>query len=70
MTLVFLLGLGSERDLVPHHVASFDAVLHARLVRGWGGKHIALMSIIGLTCVLFTYLGVNYLPDLHTYPDN
>jgi len=45
----------------------YAALLHARLVRGWRGKRIALMSIVGFACVLFTYLGVNYLPGLHTY---
>ena len=45
----------------------YAAMLHARLVRGWRGKRIAIISIIGLACVLFTYLGVNYLPGLHTY---
>jgi len=45
----------------------YAAMLHARLVRGWKGKRMALMSIIGFACVLFTYLGVNYLPGLHSY---
>jgi cytochrome c-type biogenesis protein CcsB len=45
----------------------YAALLHARLVRGWRGRRIAFMSIIGFACVLFTYLGVNYLPGLHTY---
>ncbi len=45
----------------------YAAMLHARLVRGWRGKRIALMSIIGFGSVLFTYLGVNYLPGLHSY---
>ena len=45
----------------------YAALLHARLVRGWRGKRIAFMSIIGFACVLFTYLGVNYLPGLHSY---
>jgi cytochrome c-type biogenesis protein CcsB len=45
----------------------YAALLHARLVRGWRGKRIALISIIGFACVLFTYLGVNYLPGLHSY---
>lgn len=45
----------------------YAALLHARLVRGWRGKRIALMSLVGFACVLFTYLGVNYLPGLHTY---
>ena len=45
----------------------YAALLHARLVRGWRGKRIAFMSMIGFACVLFTYLGVNYLPGLHSY---
>ena len=45
----------------------YAAMLHARLVRGWRGKRIAVMSIIGFASVLFTYLGVNYLPGLHSY---
>ena len=45
----------------------YAAMLHARLVRGWRGKRIALMSIVGFASVLFTYLGVNYLPGLHSY---
>ncbi len=45
----------------------YAAMLHVRLVREWRGKRIALMSIIGFACVLFTYLGVNYLPGLHSY---
>jgi ABC-type transport system involved in cytochrome c biogenesis permease subunit len=36
-------------------------------VRGWRGKRMALMSIIGFASVLFTYFGVNYLPGLHSY---
>jgi ABC-type transport system involved in cytochrome c biogenesis permease subunit len=44
-------------------------VPHERPVRGSGrkGKRIALRSIIVLAHVLFMYLGVNYLPGLHTY---
>jgi len=45
----------------------YAALLHARLVRGWRGRRIALFSMVGFVCVLFTYLGVNYLPGLHTY---
>jgi cytochrome c-type biogenesis protein CcsB len=45
----------------------YAALLHARLMRGWRGWRIALMAIVGFACVLFTYLGVNYLPGLHTY---
>ncbi|MCF8068282.1 MAG: c-type cytochrome biogenesis protein CcsB [Desulfobacterales bacterium] len=45
----------------------YAAMLHARLVRGWQGKRIAYMSIIGFAAVLFTYFGVNLLPGLHSY---
>ncbi len=45
----------------------YAAMLHARLVRGWRGKRMAVLSIIGFGCVLFTYLGVNFLPSLHSY---
>ena len=42
--------------------------LHARLVRGWKGKRIALVSIIGFLSVIFTYFGVNFiLSGLHSY---
>jgi cytochrome c-type biogenesis protein CcsB len=45
----------------------YAALLHARLVRGWRGKRIAVMAIVGFVSVLFTYLGVNYLDSLHSY---
>lgn len=45
----------------------YAAMLHVRLVRGWRGKRMAVMAIIGFGCVLFTYLGVNLLPSLHSY---
>jgi cytochrome c-type biogenesis protein CcsB len=45
----------------------YALMLHARHVRGWRGKRMALMTIIGFGCVLFTYLGVNLLPGLHSY---
>jgi cytochrome c-type biogenesis protein CcsB len=45
----------------------YATLLHARMMRGWGGKHIAYLSIIGFVAVLFTYFGVNYLPGLHSY---
>ena len=45
----------------------YALMLHARNVRGWRGKRMALMTIIGFGCVLFTYLGVNLLPGLHSY---
>jgi cytochrome c-type biogenesis protein CcsB len=45
----------------------YAAVLHSRLIRGWRGKRIAILAIIGFGCVLFTYFGVNYLAGLHSY---
>jgi cytochrome c-type biogenesis protein CcsB len=45
----------------------YAIMLHSRYVRGWQGKRMALLSIVGFACVLFTYLGVNYLPGLHSY---
>ncbi len=45
----------------------YASVLHSRLVRGWAGKRIAILCIIGFACVLFTYFGVNYLAGLHSY---
>lgn len=45
----------------------YAVMLHVRLVRGWQGKRMALLSIIGFGCVVFTYMGVNLLPSLHSY---
>lgn len=46
----------------------YGAFLHARLARGWKGKRMSVISIIGFLCVIFTYLGVNYiLSGLHSY---
>ena len=45
----------------------YATMLHARLMRGWHGNRIALISILGFLAVMFTYFGVNYLPGLHSY---
>jgi len=45
----------------------YALMLHARYVRGWRGRRMAIMTIVGFASVLFTYLGVNYLPGLHSY---
>jgi ABC-type transport system involved in cytochrome c biogenesis permease subunit len=46
----------------------YALVLHARLVRGWKGKRIAILSIVGFLSVIFTYFGVNFiLSGLHSY---
>ncbi|MCX7858069.1 MAG: cytochrome c biogenesis protein [Deltaproteobacteria bacterium] len=42
--------------------------LHGRFVKGWAGKKMAILSIIGFMSVLFTYFGVNFLlSGLHSY---
>lgn len=45
----------------------YATLLHARFMRGWHGRRIAILSIIGFFAVLFTYFGVNLLPGLHSY---
>ena len=45
----------------------YAIMLQSRYVRGWRGKRMAVMAIIGFISVLITYLGVNYLPGLHSY---
>jgi cytochrome c-type biogenesis protein CcsB len=45
----------------------YATLLHARMMRGWMGKKIAWLSIIGFLAVIFTYFGVNLLPGLHSY---
>jgi cytochrome c-type biogenesis protein CcsB len=45
----------------------YAAMLHARLMRGWRGRRIAYLSLVGFAAVLFTYFGVNLLPGLHSY---
>jgi cytochrome c-type biogenesis protein CcsB len=46
----------------------YAAALHARFTRGWGGRRIAWLAIIGFLSVVFTYYGVNYLlSGLHSY---
>ena len=45
----------------------YAALLHARLMRGWHGRRVAYLSIIGVMAVIFTYFGVNLLPGLHSY---
>ncbi len=45
----------------------YATLLHAKLMRGWHGRRIAMLSILGFFAVLFTYFGVNLLPGLHSY---
>ncbi|NOY39944.1 MAG: c-type cytochrome biogenesis protein CcsB [Nitrospirae bacterium] len=42
--------------------------LHARLMRGWRGRKVAVVAVVGFVTVVFTYLGVNLLlSGLHSY---
>ncbi len=41
--------------------------LHMRLVMSWRGRKTILLSIFGFGVVLFTYVGVNYLSELHGF---
>jgi cytochrome c-type biogenesis protein CcsB len=42
--------------------------LHARFVKGWKGRRIAVLSLVGFLSVIFTYFGVNFiLAGLHSY---
>jgi cytochrome c-type biogenesis protein CcsB len=45
----------------------YAIMLHSHYVRGWRGKRMAILALVGFACVLFTYLGVNYLSGLHSY---
>ena len=45
----------------------YATLLHAKMMRGWRGRRIAYLSVIGFAAVLFTYFGVNLLPGLHSY---
>jgi cytochrome c-type biogenesis protein CcsB len=46
----------------------YAALLHARLLKGWQGRRIAWLAVLGFTAVLFTYLGVSFLlSGLHSY---
>jgi cytochrome c-type biogenesis protein CcsB len=42
--------------------------MHLRMMRGWHGRNLALVSIVGFMSVMFTYFGVNFLlSGLHSY---
>lgn len=46
----------------------YASTLHARFTRGWHGRRIAWLAIIGFLAVFFTYFGVNFLlSGLHSY---
>jgi cytochrome c-type biogenesis protein CcsB len=41
--------------------------LHLRLVAGWRGRRTVYFSLAGFAVVMFTYIGVNYLSNLHGF---
>ncbi len=45
----------------------YAAAIHVRVQDGSVSRRVAVMMVIGLLSVLFTYFGVNYLPGLHSY---
>ena len=46
----------------------YAAYLHLRLQKKWQGKRMAVYSLVGIVCVLFTFIGVNILfSGLHSY---
>lgn len=46
----------------------YASTLHARFTRGWQGRRIAWMALVGFFAVFFTYFGVNFfLSGLHSY---
>jgi cytochrome c-type biogenesis protein CcsB len=49
----------------------YAITLHVRSTRGWRGKRVAWLAIIGFISVIFTYYGVNFiLSGLHSYGSN
>ena len=46
----------------------YAALLHARHLKGWHGRRIAWLAVLGFMAVLFTYFGVSFLlTGLHSY---
>ena len=43
----------------------YAALLHERLTVGWRGRKAAIMAIVGLAVLLFTFFGVNFLLKGH-----
>lgn len=46
---------------------TYAIYLHMRLVMSWRGRKTAILAIAGFAVVLFTYVGVNYLSNLHGF---
>jgi len=45
----------------------YAAMLHARRLKGWQGRRIAWLAVLGFLAIIFTYFGVNYLQSMHAY---
>ncbi|MBI5239157.1 MAG: c-type cytochrome biogenesis protein CcsB [Elusimicrobia bacterium] len=45
----------------------YAVFLHMRLVAGWRGRKAVYTSMCGFACVLFTFIGVNFISQLHGY---
>jgi len=46
----------------------YAALLHGRLTIGWRGRRAAIFAIVGFLCLLFSFLGVNFLlSDVHSF---
>ena len=51
----------------------YTIYLHSKVTPGWVGKRSSFLNILGFVCVIFTFLGVNWLsrllhiPSLHTF---
>jgi len=45
----------------------YAVMIYFRYVRKSSGKRLAVIAVIGFVSVLFTYLGINYFPGLHSY---
>jgi len=48
----------------------YAAYLHMRFIAGWRGRKAVYMSMFGFACVIFTFIGVNFLSELHGYLSN
>ncbi len=46
---------------------TYAIYLHMRLIMSWRGRKTILLSIFGFAVVIFTYVGVNYLSQLHGF---
>jgi len=51
----------------------YTLYLHAKVTPGWSGRRTSALNILGFICMIFTFLGVNWLshllhiPSLHAY---